>query len=115
MIVVTSPTRHIGSQVVQNAANETVRVIARKPDRIFEFGPPGDEDSPCRYARDMHRAEDLSFDDMAAIMTDVLGSPIRFQSVPGEAYKAQLMKLGASEAYAQSLVNRSHASRFIGP
>jgi hypothetical protein len=48
-------------------------------------------------------------------MTDVFGSPIRFQSVPGEAYKAQLMKLGASEAYAQSLVNRSHASRFIAP
>jgi uncharacterized protein YbjT (DUF2867 family) len=29
--------------------------------------------------------EDLSFDDMAAIMTDVIGKPIRFQSIPGEA------------------------------
>jgi uncharacterized protein YbjT (DUF2867 family) len=48
--------------------------------------------------------EDLSFDDMAAILTDVLGRPIRFQSVPGEAFKAQLMKVGASEEFAQSLV-----------
>jgi len=48
--------------------------------------------------------EDLSFDDMAAIMTEVLGKPIRFQSVPGDAYKAQLMKLGASAELAQGLV-----------
>jgi uncharacterized protein YbjT (DUF2867 family) len=48
--------------------------------------------------------EDLSFDDMAAIMADVLEHPIRFQSLNGEAYKAQLMKFGASEAFAQSLV-----------
>jgi uncharacterized protein YbjT (DUF2867 family) len=57
--------------------------------------------------------EDLSFDEMAAIMTDVVGKPIRFQSVPGEAYKAQLMKLGASEAFAQSLVDM-HAAKDNG-
>lgn len=48
--------------------------------------------------------EDLSFTDMAEIMTDVLDWPIRFQLVPDEAYKTQLMKLGASEAFAQSLI-----------
>jgi uncharacterized protein YbjT (DUF2867 family) len=48
--------------------------------------------------------EDLSLDDMAAIMTEVLGRPIRFQSVPGSAYKESLMGHGASEAMAQSLV-----------
>ncbi len=47
--------------------------------------------------------EDLSCDDMAGIMTDVLAKPIRFESVPGESYKAQLIKLGASEAVAQGL------------
>jgi uncharacterized protein YbjT (DUF2867 family) len=57
--------------------------------------------------------EDLSFDDMAAIMTDVLGKPIRFQSIPGEAYKAQLMKFGASEHFAQSLVDM-HAAKDNG-
>jgi len=36
MIVVTTPTGHIGSQVVANllAANEAVRVIARNPARL---------------------------------------------------------------------------------
>ena len=48
--------------------------------------------------------EDLSIDEMAAILTDVLGKPIRFQTVPGEAYKAQLVKFGASESFAQGLV-----------
>jgi uncharacterized protein YbjT (DUF2867 family) len=49
--------------------------------------------------------EDLSLNDMAAIMTDVLGKPIRFQPISAEAYKAQLMKLGASESFAQGLVD----------
>jgi uncharacterized protein YbjT (DUF2867 family) len=57
--------------------------------------------------------EDLSFDDMADIMTDVLRRPIRFQSVPGEVYKVQLMKFGASEAFAQSLVEM-HAAKDKG-
>ena len=48
--------------------------------------------------------EDLSFNDIAAIMTDVLGKPIRFQQISGEAYKAQLMKLGANEIFAEGLV-----------
>ncbi|MDQ2712255.1 MAG: NmrA family NAD(P)-binding protein [Acidobacteriota bacterium] len=49
--------------------------------------------------------EDLSYNDMAAIMTDVRGKPIRFQQIPGEAYKAQLMQFGANEVFAQGLVN----------
>jgi uncharacterized protein YbjT (DUF2867 family) len=48
--------------------------------------------------------EDLSLDEMAQIMTDVLGKAIRFQTVPGEDYKAQLMRFGASEYFAQGLV-----------
>ena len=49
--------------------------------------------------------EDLSFNDMAAIMTEVLGKPIRFQSVPGDAYKAQLAQHGANPVLAQGLVD----------
>ena len=49
--------------------------------------------------------EDLSFNDMAAIMTETLGKPIRFQSVPGEAYKAQLIQYGANEVFAQGIVD----------
>jgi uncharacterized protein YbjT (DUF2867 family) len=49
--------------------------------------------------------EDLSCNDMARIMTDVLGKPIRFHSVPGDEYKAQLIRFGASEAFAQGLMD----------
>ena len=48
--------------------------------------------------------EDLSINDMTAVMTDVLGKSIRYQTVPAEAYKAQLMSRGASESFAQGLV-----------
>ena len=49
--------------------------------------------------------EDLSFNDMATIMSDVLGKTIRFQQVPGDAYKAQLMQYGANEVFAQGIVD----------
>lgn len=48
--------------------------------------------------------EDISADEMASIMTDVLGKPIRYQQVPVEAYKAQLVKFGASESMAEGLI-----------
>lgn len=47
--------------------------------------------------------EDLSFNDMAAIMTDVLGKPIRFRPITGESYRAQLMQSGANEIFAEGL------------
>ena len=53
--------------------------------------------------------EDLSFNDAAAIMTDVLGQPIRFQPVSGDAYKAQFMQHGATEVFAQGLVDMMSA------
>ncbi len=49
--------------------------------------------------------EDLSFNDMATIMSDVLGKAIRFQQVPGDAYKAQLIQYGANEVFAQGIVD----------
>ena len=48
--------------------------------------------------------EDLSPNDMAAIVSEVLGKPIAYQRIPYEAYKAQLMKYGASEAMADGLI-----------
>jgi uncharacterized protein YbjT (DUF2867 family) len=57
--------------------------------------------------------EDLSLNDMAGIMTDVLGKPIRFHSTPGQEYKAQLIKLGASESFAQGLLDM-HAAKDNG-
>ena len=49
--------------------------------------------------------EDLSFDDMAQIMSEVLQRPVRFQQVPGPDFKARMMRLGTSEAMAQGLLD----------
>src|SRR4029077_15413761 len=49
--------------------------------------------------------EDLSFNEMAAIMADVLDRPGRFQRTPDEAYKARLLSFGMSEAMAQATLD----------
>ena len=49
--------------------------------------------------------EDLSFNEMAAIVSDVLGKVVRYQQVPAEAYKAHLMNYGANSVFAQGLVD----------
>jgi uncharacterized protein YbjT (DUF2867 family) len=45
--------------------------------------------------------EDLSYNDMARIMSEVLGKPIRFQQSSIESLKARMMERGMSEAMAQ--------------
>jgi uncharacterized protein YbjT (DUF2867 family) len=49
--------------------------------------------------------EDLSYDDMATVISDVLGIPVRFQQISGEVQKERLLGLGASESFAQGMVN----------
>ena len=53
--------------------------------------------------------EDISIEDMASVMTDVLGRPIRYQRVPAAAYKAELLKHGASEGFAQAFIEMVEA------
>ena len=53
--------------------------------------------------------EDLSFNDMAQIMSEVLRKPVRFQQIAGEAYKANLMKHGMSDAMAQGMLDMAMA------
>jgi uncharacterized protein YbjT (DUF2867 family) len=47
--------------------------------------------------------EDLSQNDMARIMSEVLGRPIRHQWIPVDAFKASMLERGVSEANAQGL------------
>ncbi len=49
--------------------------------------------------------EDLSFDDMATIMSEVLGTPVHFQQIPAEAYKENMMGVGMSDAMAQGMLD----------
>lgn len=49
--------------------------------------------------------EDLSFNDIAQIMSEVLGKKVTFQQIPGEAFKARLLSFGSSEAMAQATLD----------
>jgi uncharacterized protein YbjT (DUF2867 family) len=49
--------------------------------------------------------EDLSFNDMARIMSEVLGKPVRYQQISFEAYRANLTGRGVSEAMARGMVD----------
>lgn len=53
--------------------------------------------------------EDLSFNDMARIMSGVLGKSVRFQQIGGEAYRANLIGNGMSEAMAQGMLDMAMA------
>ena len=48
--------------------------------------------------------EDLSHNEMAQIISDVLGRPVRFQQIPFEVFKARLIESGASESMAKGMV-----------
>jgi uncharacterized protein YbjT (DUF2867 family) len=48
--------------------------------------------------------EDLSSNDMARIMLEVLGKSVRYQQIPFEAFKDRLQENGMSEAFAQGYV-----------
>jgi short-subunit dehydrogenase len=49
--------------------------------------------------------EDLSFNDMAQIMSEVLGTPVRYQQIPAEALVARLTGFGMSDAMAQAMAD----------
>ena len=49
--------------------------------------------------------EDLSYNDMARILSDVLGRPVRFEQISYAAYKARLLARGMSDAMAQGNVD----------
>jgi uncharacterized protein YbjT (DUF2867 family) len=53
--------------------------------------------------------EDLSHNDMARIMSEVLGKPVRYEEVPLEAFKAALAANGLSEAMAQAMADMARA------
>lgn len=53
--------------------------------------------------------EDLSFDDMAQIMSEVLARPVRFQQISFEAFKAGLEANGVSPAFTQGYVDMMRA------
>jgi uncharacterized protein YbjT (DUF2867 family) len=53
--------------------------------------------------------EDLSYNDMAEIMSQVLGKDVRFQQITFEAYKDRFVRLGVSDAMAQGYTDLAWA------
>jgi len=53
--------------------------------------------------------EDLSFNDMAEIISEVLGKEVRFQQITFEAYKARFTGFGMSDAMAQGMTDMAWA------
>ncbi|MFF5052847.1 hypothetical protein ACFY1S_06665 [Micromonospora sp. NPDC000663] len=46
---------------------------------------------------------------MAAVIGDVLGRPVRYQQVPGEAFKEDMLRTGVSEGIAQGRLDMAVA------
>jgi uncharacterized protein YbjT (DUF2867 family) len=53
--------------------------------------------------------EDISFDDMAATMSEVLGKQVQYQQIPFEAYKSRFLQFGMSDAMAQGMTDMARA------
>jgi uncharacterized protein YbjT (DUF2867 family) len=53
--------------------------------------------------------EDLSQNDMAQIMSEVLGKTVRYQQIPDEAFRATLTGHGMSDAMAQGMIDMATA------
>ena len=53
--------------------------------------------------------EDLSYNDVAEIMSQVLGKDVRFQQITFEAYKDRFVRLGMSDAMAQGYADMAWA------
>jgi uncharacterized protein YbjT (DUF2867 family) len=97
-----------------------------KKDGVISGTVPGDMKAPAAATRDIAAVatrllldrtwtgqdslgvlgpEDLSPDDMAAILTDVLGTPVRYERGSHEEDKQTFLKYGYSEGMAQGMID----------
>jgi len=53
--------------------------------------------------------ENISFNEMATTLTAVLGKPVRFQQIPFNAYNANFLRFGFSEAMAHGMTEMAEA------
>jgi uncharacterized protein YbjT (DUF2867 family) len=101
-----------------------------KNQSVFSYPIAGDRKRPTVATRDIAAAasrllldagwsgvdevpllgpEDLSYNDMAEIMSQVLGKDVRFQQITFEAYKDRFIRLGTSDAMAQGYTDMAWA------
>jgi uncharacterized protein YbjT (DUF2867 family) len=88
---------------VRNPAVATQDIAAVAARLLLEEGWTGFEEVPVLGP------EDLSYDEMAATIAGVLGRPVRYEQVPGEAYRENMVRAGLSEPMAQGLLDMARA------
>jgi uncharacterized protein YbjT (DUF2867 family) len=86
-----------GNHKLPTCATRDIAAVAAR--LLLDDSWTGQEDVPVLGP------EDLSPDDMARIMSEVLERPIRFQRIDGDAYKSALTRHGMTDAWAQGLVD----------
>lgn len=89
---VISPDRQLPTVATRDIASVAARLL-------LDATWTGQEDVPLRGP------EDLSQNDMAAIVSEVLGIPVSYQQIPGQALKDQLTGHGMSGAMAQGMLD----------
>jgi uncharacterized protein YbjT (DUF2867 family) len=111
--------------------DNTIRQVPSIRDQGMFFSPiAGDRKLPTVATRDIAAAasrllldaswsgvgeipllgpEDLSFNDMARIISEVLGKEVRFQQTAFEAYKERFVSFGMSDAMAQGMTDMAWA------
>jgi uncharacterized protein YbjT (DUF2867 family) len=111
--------------------DNTIRQVPSIRDQGMFFSPiAGDRKLPTVATRDIAAAasrllldaswsgfgevpllgpEDLSFNDMAQIISEVLGKEVRFQQTAFEAYKERFVSFGMSDAMAQGMTDMAWA------
>jgi uncharacterized protein YbjT (DUF2867 family) len=111
--------------------DNTIRQVPSIRDQGMFFSPiAGDRKLPTVATRDIAAAasrllldaswsgfgelpllgpEDLSFNDMAQIISEVLGQEVRFQQTTFEAYKERFVSFGMSDAMAQGMTDMAWA------
>jgi uncharacterized protein YbjT (DUF2867 family) len=90
-----------GDRKVPTCATRDIAAVAAK--LLLDSSWNGHEDVPVLGP------EDLSFNDMAEVMSDVLSKRVRFQKISFEAYKAGFIERGMSEAMAQGMTDMAAA------
>ncbi|WP_141575450.1 NAD(P)H-binding protein [Actinomadura sp. WMMA1423] len=91
-----------GDRKVPTCATRDIAAVAAG--LLLDASWEGQEDVP------LLGPEDLSHDDMAQIMTEVLERPVRYQQISGEAHRAALVRHGMSEAWARGIVAMADAA-----
>jgi uncharacterized protein YbjT (DUF2867 family) len=90
-----------GNRKLPSCATRDIAAVAAK--LLLDHSWSGHDDVPILGP------EDLSLNDMARIMSEVLNKPVRFEQISYGAYKSRFIDFGMSEAMAQGMTDMAAA------